>query len=413
VSASAKAAPSRRCGAKSGVREGLTYARALGLGGVSQAWRYWSAGLFDPESDEVHLRAALDWLCLAQDATGNGGVSSVYRLRGGWDVAYPETTGYILATFLSAADMLGMPDLWARAEAMGVWECVIQTESGAVLSRPGQAETRVFNTGQVVLGWCALYDEGADRRFLDAAVKAGNYLVATQEGDGSWVKDTYCGARTYHARVDWSLIRLWGLSGQPTFLESALGNLKWVLAQQEPSGWFANCGFDAELPITHVIGYTLRGLVESWALLRRHGERALVDDLEQAARRAADGLCGVLRRPGVGGLRGMLPERFTSAWDGVGDASCLTGNVQLALVLLRLARELDEPRYSEAADSLIDATKRAQAVRSVRPETRGALPGSYPMHRGYLAMAYPNWATKYLADALLARIGGHERIPLA
>lgn len=399
--------------ARSGVREGLTYARALGLRGASQAWRYWSAGLFEPASDEVHLRAALDWLCLAQDATGNDGVSSVYRLRDGWDLAYPETTGYILATFLSAADMLDRPDLRARAEAMGAWECGIQTESGGVLSSIGQPQTRVFNTGQVVLGWCALRDGDGDRRFLDAAVKAGNYLVTTQEGDGRWVKDTYCGARTYHARVDWSLIRLWRLSGQRTFLESALRNLRWVLAQQEASGWFANCGFGSELPITHVIGYTLRGLVESWALLRREGERDLVDDLAEAVARAADGFCSALRQPGVGGVPGMLPERFTSTWDGAGDASCLTGNVQLALVLLRLARQLDEPRYAEAADSLIDATKRAQVVRSVRPETRGALPGSYPMHRGYLAMAYPNWATKFLADALLARIGGHERIPLA
>ena len=395
------------------MREGLVYARALGLGGASQAWRYWSAGLFDPASDEVHLRAALDWLCLAQDATENDGVSSVYRLSGGWDLAYPETTGYILATFLSAADMLGRPDLRARAEAMGAWECAIQTEIGAVLSRLGQPQTRVFNTGQVILGWCALYDEGADRRFLDAAIRAGNYLVATQEGDGRWVKDTYCGARTYHARVDWSLMRLWRLSGHPKYLESALGNLKWVLAQQKPNGWFANCGFDSELPITHVIGYTLRGLVESRALLQLDGERELVDDLAEAATRAADGLCGALRQPGVGGVPGMLPERFTSTWGGAGDASCLTGNVQLAVVLLRLAHELDEPRYAEAADSLIDATKRAQVVRSVRRETRGALPGSYPMRRGYLAMAYPNWATKYLADALLARIGGHERIPLA
>ena len=413
MSRSTTAASSSRRGARSGVREGLTYARALGLRGASQAWRYWNAGLFDPAPDDVHLQAALDWLCLAQDATGNDGVSSLYRLGGGWDLAYPETTGYILATFLSAADMLDRPDLRARAEAMGVWECTIQTESGAVLSRLGKPETRVFNTGQVVLGWCALYDEGGERRFLEAALRAGEYLVATQEADGSWVNDTYCGARTYHARVAWALLRLWRLSDHRPFLERALSNLRWVLDQQEASGWFGNCGFDSELPITHVIGYTLRGLVESRALLEREGERELVDDLAEAATRAADGLCGALRRPGVGGVPGMLPECFTSTWDGVGDASCLTGNVQLALVLLRLAHELDEPRYTKAADSLIDATKRAQAVRSVRPETRGALPGSYPMRRGYLAMAYPNWATKYLADALLARIGGHERIPLA
>ena len=54
-----------------------------------------------PESDEKHLKATIDWLCTAQDATGCGGVSAWYSLSAKkWRIPYRETTGYIIETFL-------------------------------------------------------------------------------------------------------------------------------------------------------------------------------------------------------------------------------------------------------------------------------------------------------------------------
>ena len=88
-----------------------------------------------PESisgDEEHLTAALDWLCRAQDVTGSGGVSAGYHLARGWKPAFPETTGYIIPTFLAAADRFGGKDYRQRAVRMGDWEIDIQLDSGAV-----------------------------------------------------------------------------------------------------------------------------------------------------------------------------------------------------------------------------------------------------------------------------------------
>jgi hypothetical protein len=55
----------------------------------------------------IHLGEAMSWLCRAQDAGGDGGVSRSYALRHmrahgrrGWLASYPETTGYIIPTFL-------------------------------------------------------------------------------------------------------------------------------------------------------------------------------------------------------------------------------------------------------------------------------------------------------------------------
>lgn len=53
----------------------------------------------------VHLGAAAERLCAAQDAFNDGGVARSYSLiyehffnRKGWIPSYPETTGYIIPT---------------------------------------------------------------------------------------------------------------------------------------------------------------------------------------------------------------------------------------------------------------------------------------------------------------------------
>ena len=55
-----------------------------------------------PAPAEHHLLAAEAWLCRAQDASGDGGVSYGYSLRGGWRPSYPETSGYIATTFFDS-----------------------------------------------------------------------------------------------------------------------------------------------------------------------------------------------------------------------------------------------------------------------------------------------------------------------
>ena len=50
-------------------------------------------------SDE-HLQATMSWLANAQDANQDGGVAAGYSFGKGWLSSYPETTGYIIPTFL-------------------------------------------------------------------------------------------------------------------------------------------------------------------------------------------------------------------------------------------------------------------------------------------------------------------------
>jgi hypothetical protein len=260
--------------------------------------------------------------------------------------------------------------------------------------------TRVFNTGQVILGWSALYEKAGEQKYLDAAVRAGKYLTRVQEDDGSWQRDTYCGARTYHARTDWGLLRLFLLSGEKQFGDAAVKNLLWVISQQNDKGWFDNTGLKDELPITHVIAYTLRGLLECYAL---HVPE--VEDMEIMPRivKAADALCNAVSVYPVRCIRGMVPACFDHQWESVEQQSCLTGNAQLACFLYRLTQVTGNRFYAENGDAILTATKRTQLIKPYIEGITGAIAGSFPFYRGYVPYGYPNWAAKFFADAIMMK----------
>jgi hypothetical protein len=349
----------------------------------------------------THLSAAMDWLCYAQDMCHSKGVSAVYDVRNGWAVAYPETSGYIIGTYLSYADLTNKPQFVERAVQLGDWEIEIQDPSGGVVSSSAKLQVRVFNTGQVVLGWCALYERTMADKYLDAAVRAGRFLIDTLEEDGAWRQHTHCGARTYHARIDWGLLRLAQLTGDKKFAEAASRNLRWIVSQHDGNGWFRNCGFDASLPITHVIGYTLRGILES----SRFDLPAITDlQLLSYARAGADSICEAATRYRVKGIPGLLPTSFDPRWESADDHSCLTGNAQLACLLFRFAEISGEDRYKATAETIIQAVKMTQAIGTSFRSVRGAISGTFPFYRGYHAISYPNWATKFFADALMMKV---------
>ena len=63
-----------------------------------------------PKSDVGHLGAAISWLCRAQDVrdpeADAGGVSAGWSFEDGWLPSYPETSGYIVETFIAKNGIL-------------------------------------------------------------------------------------------------------------------------------------------------------------------------------------------------------------------------------------------------------------------------------------------------------------------
>lgn len=116
--------------------------------------------------DKTHLAATLEWLCLAQDVCNArfdaGGVSAGWNFEDGWLPAYPETTGYIIETFIDAAEALKHPDLIGRAHRMVDWELTLQHSDGAFPGHYGEPGSKpvIFNTGQIMHGLLAARSAG-------------------------------------------------------------------------------------------------------------------------------------------------------------------------------------------------------------------------------------------------------------
>ena len=98
----------------------------------------------------------------------------------------------------------------------------------------------------------------------------------------------------------------------------------------------------------------------------------------------------------------MLPSSFDRYWQSYKN-SCLTGNLQFACFLYRLQYITGNGRYNEIADMILAAVQGTQLTGTDLASVDGAIAGSYPIYSGYLSLAYPNWATKFLVDAIILK----------
>jgi hypothetical protein len=349
------------------------------------------------------LADAVSWLCRTHDATGRQGSSKGFSLLHGWLPAYPETTGYVIGTLLAAARRFGgRPDLVARAQEMGWWEQTIQDKDGGIMEgHVGTLPRRsiVFNTGQVLHGWLDLQEAGLGRT-EDAAARAARFLTDRLRPDGTWDPDVeYAGVpHTYNACVAWAMLR-WAIRvGDQHVDAAARRQLDWVVGRQRPNGWFDDCVFKpGTRPSTHGIAYTVRGLLESYAL---RGEARWL----RAAERTSEALMRKLE------VLPRLAAHYDADWRPTARHACLTGTVQLGGVWLRLFDVTEDPRWLNAG---LKAVEQAAARQEPGPwrQIKGALAGSFPLWGRYAPLQYPNWATKFLADSLMLYEEQRRRLP--
>lgn len=348
-------------------------------------------GIQHVKSDSVHLDAALEWLCRSQDVTGTGGSAATYNLLLGWGDAYPETSGYIIPTLFRYADLRNDEGIRERALMMAAWVRSTQHLSGSFPGGTGgTGDPNAFNTGQILIGLIETYRRTGDETYLEAVRDACDWLVEVQSNQGHWAAYDYQSEpHVYTCRVAWPLLLgaelLEGDDGP--YRQAAENNLQWVIANQQPNGWFSHAAFEAaDDPFLHTIAYTIRGLIEAGRLLED-------DEVFAAGKRAADKLLELHDRHGV--LKGAYDETWSPSW-----YYCLPGNAQMAVVWLRLFELTGDRDYLHAARTTVQFIKRHQPL-ATAAEIRGAIPGSYPIFGRYLYLRYPNWAAKFFVDTLL------------
>ncbi len=347
----------------------------------------------DPGIEKV-IDEGVAWLGRAQDnsTSADGGVSRHYSLVTGWVASYPETTGYIIPTMLEHAKLSGDNNARIRAKRMLDWLVDIQLpcggfQGGIIGSTPVIPVT--FNTGQILIGLsCGFREFGG--QYHDAMCRAADWLVETQDHDGCWRSHSTPfakpGEKSYETHVAWGLLEAARIEQNKPYAEAALSNVRWALLWQRDNGWFDKCCLtDPTQPLSHTLGYVLRGIVETFRFTK---DKSFL----QASRKAADGLLLAIQDDG------FLPGRIGQDWNGTVGWACLTGSVQIAHCWLMLYQDTGDVRYRDAAYAANRYVRRTVKF-DERLETRGAVKGSFPVQGGYNRYLYLNWACKFLVDA--------------
>ena len=362
---------------------------------AKRAARVDAAGLpiFDPGPDAA-IEAAIDWLGRAQDRSpsADGGVARHYSLATGWGPSYPETTGYIVPTMLEQSARREDAVLRERARRMLDWLVSIQYPEGGfqggVIGRAAPVPV-TFNTGQILLGLAA----GAKTlggRYRDAMRRAADWLANSLDSDGCWRKHRtpFASAddKSYETHVSWGLFEASRVENNGVWAEAGLRQVRWALTRQRRNGWMEACCLeDTARPLTHTLGYALRGILECWRFSRQ-------EEFLEAARRLADGLLTAL------GPEGRMPGRLLPDWSAGASWVCLTGTVQIAHSWLILYLETGEEKYRHAGLAANAFVRRTVAYDGP-DDIRGAVKGSFPADGDYGRFEYLNWAAKFFIDS--------------
>jgi glycosyltransferase involved in cell wall biosynthesis len=359
-----------------------------------------------------HLSATMNWLRLAHDVTDDGGVSGGYTHGKGWGTSFPETTGYIVPTFLNHFRHSGDPDFERRARTMTDWLLSIQNADGSFQGglMADAAGPSVFNTGQILFGLVRAADHFGERRYLHAAIRAGRWLAEVQDPSGEWRRfDFLEQSHVYNTRTAWALLLLAAAAGDDQLHAAGARNIAWSLRQAHADGFYDRLPFDPRAygardvvrsvvggknrpsfytkASLHTIAYTIQGLIESaWILGDAEAEAVAVRGAERLAEDAR---------------AGRLAGYYDAGWMPATSSACLTGAAQMAIVWLRLGDERGRSDLRDAADAAIALVAGSQDLSRRRADLRGAVAGSKPLWGLYLPFRYPNWAPKFAADAYM------------
>ncbi len=348
----------------------------------------------DPGNPKV-LEALKGWLYRAQDESlsRDGGVARHYSLIDGWATSYPETTGYIIPTMLHFGRNGAETEPMQRARRMADWLVRIQLpcggfQGGKIDSRPMVPVT--FNTGQILLGLAAV--EHAFGNYLGAMHRAADWLVKTQDADGCWRQHptpfAIPGEKAYETHVAWGLFEAARIDSSRGYGEAGMANVRWALGLVNANGWIRECCLGGpDTPLTHTIGYALRGILEAYRFSKD-------PTLLEAARRTSDGLLTAQRGDG------FLPGCLRSDWSAAATWACLTGTAQIAHCWLLMYQFTGGQRYAKAAYAGNRFVRRTVAIDGA-PNARGGVKGSFPVDGHYGRYEYLNWAAKFLADSLM------------
>lgn len=172
---------------------------------------------------------------------------------------YPEVTGYLLSYFCQRQE--------AESNLTEAGEKLLElqdSKEGGWASFYDLHNLYTFDTAQIVIGLCCLYEKTKDTRYMDAAIRGGNFLIRMQREDGAFypVYDI----RTQKKVCDCSIYDIWngpfsGLMCKLTEVYQKMadvtGEQKYIERKRKTAEFYSKAEY---IECTHPMGYWLEGL---------------------------------------------------------------------------------------------------------------------------------------------------------
>ncbi len=345
--------------------------------------------------NDAHIILAADWLLQAQKFGEDDGYSRGYYLqKDGWDKSYIETTGYIIPTLLNVYEKIGDKRYLDSAKKAGKWLLDIQNDNGSFSDIDNGIEL-VFDTGQVLYGLIALYEEptlsiSEKERYYEAINNASSWLCSVQDKDGSWSRYGYQNmAHTYYSRVSSILYKAGLICENKIYQDAASKHIAWVLQNQKENGFFARLEFvEGEKPLLHAMIYVLEGLYAYYHLTKD-------ENILKALLKNADKLKEINSTRDL-----LLCSQYDASFTCVNPQRCMTGLAQWANLAFKLYKITKDEDYLVCAKKSLYYLKSKQFKEG--ENLKGSLPGSVPFWGVYAPFSAVNWGVKFFIDAMVS-----------
>ena len=342
------------------------------------------------------LHLAMEFLIDSIDPNNYGSrafFSRLYNPISGWSLMYPETTGYIIPTFITYGKKFKQEIVIHKAIEMADWLLSIQYDDGSFpggLFKKGITEKSIFNSSQIIIGLVNIYNETKDDKYLEASIKCANWIVRNQSDRGIWIKYNYEKGFTpsYYTRVSWPLLMVWKLNGDQKLKDAAIKTLELIYNRKLKNGFIKYSGFKMNsYSFIHTIAYVIRGFFESSQILNNNTYEDMSIEWSKVFLRKFE-------------INGKLPGAYFDNYKKVDYFECLTGYCQLAIIWFKIFNKINDPRFVNCAMKAIDRVSNFVPKYSFLKK-KGGVPGSYPFYGKYMMFRQPNWATKFFIDAML------------
>ena len=320
----------------------------------------------------------------------------LYPYKFGWSDPYPETTGYIIKTFDDLIYDNDYQSLEPTNEKMAKWLLSIQMDdgsfSGGLYNKNKKNEKSIFNTAQIIIGLFSRFIRTKNEIYLESGLKASNWLGNCVNKSGFFEKYNYHPGfmPSYYSRVCWPMLLFKDFSGYNgeniKKIKLVINN---IIEKKLKNHFISDSGFKPNnYAFLHTIAYTIRGLIECSILLEDKNLFETSIKISEIFMKKYE-----IKKK----LGGAYHEDFTE----ISSYRCLTGEAQMVIVWNKISQISNDLRFYNTGLKLLDSLVKEVPVKSYPLFAKGGLCGSKPYWGKYISFRQPNWATKFLIDAIL------------